>query len=46
MLDAANWSTLLAGLARQARVPGAVLGIGAFGDLALGRHAGRVTPRI
>ena len=45
MLDAANWSTLLAGLAGK-RVHGAVLGIWAFGDLALGRHAGRVTPRI
>ena len=31
MLDAANWSTLLAELARQSRVPGAVLGIWAFG---------------
>ena len=27
MLDAANWTTRLGELARQARVPGAVLGI-------------------
>jgi len=27
MLDAANWTTLLAELSRQSRVPGAVLGI-------------------
>ena len=32
MLDAANWSTLLAELARQSRVPGAVLGIWACGQ--------------
>jgi len=32
MLDAANWSTLLAELARRSRVPGAVLGIWACGQ--------------
>jgi CubicO group peptidase (beta-lactamase class C family) len=32
MLDAANWTTRLAELARQARVPGAVLGIWAGGQ--------------
>ena len=32
MLDAANWTTLLAELARQSRVPGAVLGIWACGQ--------------
>ena len=32
MLDAANWTTHLAELARQARVPGAVLGIWACGQ--------------
>ncbi len=32
MLDAANWRTLLAELARQSRVPGAVLGIWACGQ--------------
>jgi CubicO group peptidase (beta-lactamase class C family) len=32
MLDAANWSTVLAELARRSRVPGAVLGIWACGQ--------------
>ena len=38
MLDAANWTTRLGELARQARVPGAVLGIWADGQETLAAH--------